>query len=134
MKKGWDRYASDKGIIKKGYIKKYRNGSESRKTGQASGSDSVLGSKESKEEEVSVVFEHFKAINVENNKTVSFRRFSSLGSSPVADAYWAPIQSPTSSMSPDCPECMPDTIDHPKLQKSDSRPRAKRSRKGSTSR
>lgn len=139
MKKGWDRYATDKGIIKKGYIKKYRNGSQSRKTGQASGSDSVFSSAESKEKEVSVVYEYFKAIkesapgSLGNNKTVTFRRFSPLGSAPVSDAYWAPTQSPTSSTSPDCLECTPDTTDHPKPQKSDSRQRAKRSRKGNTS-
>jgi len=49
MKKGWDKYANESRYIKKGYLRKYRNGSESGEARKTSGSDSVQCSGEIKE-------------------------------------------------------------------------------------
>ncbi len=52
MKKGMDRYATEKRYIQKGYLRKYRNGNPSWKTPEASSSDSVQQSREVKEIEI----------------------------------------------------------------------------------
>lgn len=150
MKKGWDRYASDKGIIKKGYIKKHRNGSESGQTSKASRSDSVLSSAEGEEEEITIDSKELgrKVIDVllNNYGTCTFKKDPELSSEniPIPEYVkvvddgilspdWEVRLLPTSSTSPDCPECTPDTKDLPKRRSSGSRPRAKKSRKGNTS-
>ena len=50
MKKGWDRYATEKRYKQKGYLRKYRNGNASWKTPEASGSNSLQQSGKGKEE------------------------------------------------------------------------------------
>jgi len=52
MKKGWDRYATKKRYIQKGYLRKYRNGNPSWKTPETSCSNSVQQSRQSQKEEV----------------------------------------------------------------------------------
>ena len=51
MKKGWDRYAIEARYIKKGYLRKYRNGNPVWKAPEASSSDCIQPSKEKEEVE-----------------------------------------------------------------------------------
>lgn len=46
MKKGWDRYATEKRYIQKGYLRKYQNGNPSWKTPETSCCDRVQQSRE----------------------------------------------------------------------------------------
>jgi hypothetical protein len=50
MKKGWDRYASEKRYVKKGYLRKHRNGSACRKATETGCCNCIQQSGESQEE------------------------------------------------------------------------------------
>jgi len=50
MKKGWDKYATEKRYIKKGYLRKYRNGNAVWKTPETSSRDSLQQSRKEQEE------------------------------------------------------------------------------------
>ncbi len=64
MKKGWDRYATEKRYVKKGYLRKYRNGNPSWKAPEASSSNSIQQVKAiQEEEEVIIVIEDVKPID-----------------------------------------------------------------------
>lgn len=122
MKKGWDRYASEIRIKQKGYFRKHSQGSKSRQASKASGSDSILGSEEIKEEEMRPV-----------SQTIVFKRYENLDNSNEFEHLSYIKRSQASSKSPDCLECKPDTIDPPKPRLLGSPRRAKKSRKDSTS-
>lgn len=49
MKKGWDRYATEKRYVKKGYLRKYCDGGSGRKAREASSCDCVKQSGEEQE-------------------------------------------------------------------------------------
>lgn len=49
MKKGWDRYASEKRYVKKGYLRKYCNGSQKWEAYKTGSSDCLQQSRESQE-------------------------------------------------------------------------------------
>lgn len=59
MKKGMDRYATEKRYIKKGYLRKYRNGNPVWKAPEASASNSVEQSREVEEEVIGFEFNGF---------------------------------------------------------------------------
>lgn len=52
MKKGWDRYALEKRYIKKGYLRKYRNGNPVWKAQSSSGGDCLQQGGEIEEKEI----------------------------------------------------------------------------------
>ncbi len=58
MKKGWDRYATEKRYKQKGYLRKYRNGNASWKTPEAGSCDCVQQSREKQEEVVGWVYKN----------------------------------------------------------------------------
>ncbi len=67
MKKGWDRYAIEKRYIKKGYLRKYRNGNPSWKTPEASGSNSIQQSRQKQEEIITITGQQHESIGEENS-------------------------------------------------------------------
>lgn len=61
MKKGWDKYATENRYIKKGYLRKYRNGSSCWETSETSGSNCL---QQSRKEEIEVKIEQYATVEI----------------------------------------------------------------------